>query len=199
MAKEKKKMDTAKKMKLIYSGELLIFAVIFLVLGMLKLFGVIKISERYKQRIFPIITLIGGAWFIIDFIWACVSKKHREKSALIDKFLVMPASLCTVAFDIYAFVIGPLNVNADFYQYYSSSLFLYFALIYVFQAIYHYYHPIKYLMDGIDKIEQAEAEEAKENAIDAETTEHEESAPQIENNSEPEGETKSLEEIGKSE
>ena len=50
-----------KKIKLIYSGELLAFALVFIVLGILELLKVIKLSERF-QLIFKIITLVGATW-----------------------------------------------------------------------------------------------------------------------------------------
>ena len=96
---EKQKMSDEKKMKLIYSVELSVFALIFVVLGILKLTHVLGLGQNYRQYIFPYVTLAGGAWFIADFIWALCSKKRREKAPLIDKILVLPASAFVIGFD----------------------------------------------------------------------------------------------------
>ena len=162
---EKKKLDNLTKAKLIYSIELGVFSVLFLTIAILKYLDVITFSERYRQWVFPIITLLGGTWLIIDFIWAIVSPKHREKSALIDKFLIAPASLATIAFDIYLLINGPLNVEYVIFKTYSATLFIYISIIYAFQAIYHFKHPLPYL---VNEIKKAEEEEEKEKLLEEE-------------------------------
>ena len=67
-----------KKYKLIYSGELLLIAVVFLVLGILKLTGVMT-SKQPRIAIFNWITIFGGLWIITDLIWTLVSKKRRNE------------------------------------------------------------------------------------------------------------------------
>ena len=156
---EKKKMDNITKAKLIYSIELAAFSILFLVLGILKYCNVITLSERYRQFVFPIITLLGGTWFIIDLIWAIASPKHREKSSLFDKALIAPASLATVTFDIYVLVVGGLNVEYTVFKFYSATLFIYISIIYAVQSLYHYIHPLPYLVNEIKKAEEEELKE----------------------------------------
>ena len=73
------KLSEEKKVKLIYSGELIIIAIVFLVIGILRLVGVIQTSEK-RLLIFNIITTLGGAWMIIDLVWALASERRRKKS-----------------------------------------------------------------------------------------------------------------------
>lgn len=160
----KQKMDDLTKMKLVFSGELMIFAIIFFVLGTLRLTNVIGVKEDWRRYIFPIITLAGCTWFVIDLIWAIVSKKHREKSSLLDKSLVIPSSLLVIAFDIYVLIKNPLEVSPEFFRYFTGSLFLYFGAVYVFLSIYHYFKPIKYLVIEYEKLKaEEEAEQKSEN------------------------------------
>ena len=153
---KRERMDDFTKMKLVFSGELLIFAVVFLVLGILRLTGVIQVADDWKRYLFPIITLCGCTWFVVDLIWALASKKHREKSSLVDKSLVVPSSILVIIFDIYVLIKDPLMVSKDFFRYFTGSLFCYFALVYVFLAIYHYYKPIKYLVKEYEKLKEEE-------------------------------------------
>ncbi len=162
---EKKKLDNITKAKLVYSLELGAFSLLFLVIAILKYFDVITFSDRYRERIFPIVTLLGGTWFIIDLVWAIVSSKHREKSAIIDKILVAPGSLSTIIFDVYLLINGPLNVDYVIFKTYSATLFIYISIIYAFQAIYHFKHPLPYL---VNEIKKAEEEEEKERQLEEE-------------------------------
>ena len=52
----KKKMDFATKAKLIYSGELMLFALVFITLAILKVVGVIKYNE-IRATIFNWVTI----------------------------------------------------------------------------------------------------------------------------------------------
>lgn len=179
---EKKKMDNVTKAKLIYSIELGAFSLLFLVLGLLKFFDVITLSENYRSWWFPLITLLGGTWFITDLIWAIVSKKHREKSSLFDKSLLGPASLSTIIFDIYVLITGGLNVDYNLYKYYSASLFIYISIIYAIQSIYHYKHPLPYLVNEIRKAEEEEQKEleAERAKLEAEQKEEEKTSSEEE-------------------
>ena len=80
----KKKMDFATKAKLIYSGELIIIAVAFIVIAILKLTNVFKYNET-RSLIFNWITIFGGTWVIADLIWAIVDKKRQKRICLLDK------------------------------------------------------------------------------------------------------------------
>ena len=55
----KKKMDDLTKAKLIYSGEILLFAIIFLVLGILFLVKIIDVQD-YKKWL----SILLGWWYM---------------------------------------------------------------------------------------------------------------------------------------
>ncbi len=164
MAEEKKKMDGLKKVKLIYSGELLLFAVVFVVIGILILVGVISIKD-WKRIAFSYVTLVGGAWLIADFIWTLASPKRRARKPLIDKILVLPAALTVISFDIYAFVKGMVHsdVTSPLFAYFIGGDLCYLALVYFFEAFYHYKHPLPELVEAAME-EEKEKETKEENA-----------------------------------
>ena len=84
----KKKIDELTKMKLIYSGELFLFAIVGAVLGTLFIVDVIHVKD-WKKWVFTILTLIGGIYFVVDLIWSIVSKKKRKKVSLFDKITLI--------------------------------------------------------------------------------------------------------------
>ena len=165
---EKKKLDDLTKAKLIYSGELIFFAIVFIVLGILKITNILNISKNSKAiwytYFFVILTFCGGIWFVVDFILTIKSEKRRKKSSLVDKILLLPSALATFIVDIRAFIVGiesirePLaGVNNNLLNFYTSFLFFYFAIIYIFQAFYHYKYPLPLILEEIEK-EKAEKE-----------------------------------------
>ena len=97
-------MTIEKKNKLIYSGELILIAVVFIVLGILELLKVITLSDRF-QLIFKIITLVGATWLVTDFIWTLLSKKRRANYSLMDKIMLLPLAIYLYAFDIAGFIV----------------------------------------------------------------------------------------------
>ena len=103
MAKEK--MSLEKKTKLIYSGELMIFAILFLVLATLEILNVIG-KKPITLNIFNFVTAAGGAWMIVDFFWVLFSKKRRKKNSLLDKALVVPATIFIAPLSIYQLANG---------------------------------------------------------------------------------------------
>ena len=150
-------MDPHKKMKLIYSGELLLFAVIFLVVAILKLTGVMKYNET-RRIIFNWITIFGGLWGITDFVWGLASKKRRQRISLLDKALVLPLVLFIETFDFISLIAKP--ESESFYVISIGAAFLYITVIYTFQAIYHYFYPIPGLLD--DEEEEKKDENIQE-------------------------------------
>ena len=102
----KKKMDFATKAKLIYSGELILFALVFLTLAILKMVGVIAYNE-IRAKIFNWITLFGGTWIIADLIWAIFDKKRQKRIALIDKIIHAPIGAYLIAFDLFCLITQP--------------------------------------------------------------------------------------------
>lgn len=139
-----KKLDEVTKIKLIYSGELALFSIIFIVLGILELVGVIAIKEWFLN-VFKFLTLAGSAYFIFDFITCFTNKRKREKVCLVDKF-------STIIFPPYLITIDVLLLTKNEFvwsnpQYFIGPLFIAFACAYIFQAIYHWFYPLKELFE----------------------------------------------------
>lgn len=155
----KKKMDEITKVKLVYSGELLLFSVVFLVLGLLFLFGVITVAD-WKRWAFSILTCAGGAYFLFDFIWCLASPKKRAKVSLLDKILVLPMAIPVFVFDILAFVKGWVSSQEgiEIFRYVLAISLLYYSAIYLFEAFYHYKHPIPGLIDISEESPEEEGE-----------------------------------------
>ena len=143
-----KKLDPKTKVKLIYSGELLLFAILFLVFGILKMTKIMGYNET-RRIVFNWITIFGSAWVITDLIWGLVSKKRRQRICLLDKFLTLPVGLFIMTFDFISLIAKPANDN--FYIYSIGGVFLYISIIYFFQAIYHFYKPIPGLLDDFEE------------------------------------------------
>ena len=158
MPMEKKKMPVEKKLKLIYCGELGLFAIIFAVLGSLFVAGVITPAD-WKRYVFTYLTLAGSIWLVIDFFWALLSPKRRKKVCLLDKALVLPVAPVLITFDIICII----NLCSETmpYRYFIGFDLLYLAIVYCFQAIYHYFHPTKQMEDIIQ--EALKEEQEKEN------------------------------------
>ena len=146
-----KKLDKETKYKLIYSGELALFAIVFLVFAILKFTKIMGYNET-RRVIFNWITLAGSAWGITDFIWALCSKKRRERVSLLDKILVLPLVAFIITFDLISLIAKP--ENPDFYIYMLGGAFSYVAVIYTFEAIYHFHHPIPGLLEEMEEEEE---------------------------------------------
>ena len=161
----KKKMSDFDKAKLIYSGELVLFAVVFLVLGILIMTHVISLSKNYRY-IFTFLTLGGGVFIISDFIWLCCSKKRQKKNSFLDKALVLPVGVALIVIDLISIISGIEKMPYEYFQYCCSSIFLYVALVYAFQGIYHYKVPAKALVYAYEiekKKEELEEQKKLEN------------------------------------
>lgn len=168
---KKEKMPVEKKLKLIYSGELALFFLIFGVLGCLFVFGVITPAD-WKRYAFTYVTLVGATWIIADFIWALASKKRRKKVCILDKALVLPVAPVLIAFDIYCIIHNCAETLP--YRYFIGFDLIYLSLVYLFQAIYHYFKPTKQMQDIIAealKPEPEEKEEDDQKVIEAEAEE----------------------------
>ena len=163
----KKKMDFMTKAKLIYSGELAIFAVAFLVIAILEFTQVMKINGT----LFNWITIFGGTWLFIDFFWAKFSKKRQKRVALIDKIIVLPLGLYLIAFDLYCFIAQP---EKTIYRYGIPVVLLYLAIVYTFEAIYHFKYPVPGLIEAEEQAKQAEAEAANQDNANEEIVNQEE-------------------------
>ena len=156
MAKEK--MSAEKKTKLIYSGELLIFAILFLVIATLEIIGVIG-KREIMHTIFNWVTIFGMTWIIVDFFWVLFSKKRRAKNSLLDKALLLPVAVYLITFDILCFCKLSF-ITIDFRRMMMAIAFYYIGAIYLFQSIYHYFVPVPMLLVAIEE-EKAEKEKAE--------------------------------------
>ena len=151
-------MDPHKKMKLIYSGELLFFAVLFLVFGILRITQAMPYRET-RRIVFNWITIFGAWWGIIDIVWALASKKRRTRVCLVDKFLVLPLSIFIITFDFIC-LLGEKRAET-FYILCIGIAFLYITAIYLFQSIYHYFYPIPGLFEDEEEEKKDENSEEK--------------------------------------
>lgn len=140
----KKKMDMLTKAKLIYGGELLLFAIAFFVIAILKLTGVLG-SNTVRAAIFNWVTLFGGTWLLVDLFWALFDKKRQKRIALLDKIIHAPAGAYLVAFDLFCLINKPSDPKV--YQYGVPIALGYLGLCYTFEAIYHFFYPIPGLVD----------------------------------------------------
>ena len=150
-------MDALTKVKLFYSGELLVFAIVFLVIAILKFAEVIK-GNSTRQAIFNWVTIFGGTWIIVDFFWALFSKKRRSRIALIDKIIHLPAGIYLVAFDIFCFATKPAADSAV-YHYGIPAVIMYLFVCYTFEAIYHFFYPVPGLLDAVVEVPEEENKE----------------------------------------
>ena len=140
-----KKTVFANKEVKIYTIELLVFALIYFVLGVLILVGVIPLKGTFRH-VLIYISLVGAAWFVFDFFWTLFSKKRRKTSSLFDKGLILPAVVGVVVVDILTFVMGFEESNT-IHVYFTGAFFCYLTLIFVMEAIYHIYHPLPALLE----------------------------------------------------
>ena len=157
----KTKMSVEKKTKLIYSGELIIIALIALVIGILKLVGVID-TKPVRLLVYNIISLVGAVIFIGNFVWALVSPKKRKKTSMLDSLITLPVMLYLIGFDIYCFVIGKDAVPDIIVKYSVGLVLIYIGIDYIFQGIYHYFYLTPQLAEAIKEEEDRLLEEAKQ-------------------------------------
>ncbi len=180
----KQKMSPEKKIKLIYCGELILIAIVFIVIATLDITRVLHIRD-WVLIAFNWITLFGGMWIIADFIWTLVSPKKRAKNSLLDKILLLPVGLFLIVFDIICFSknIQKSDVTYDFRLYMMVSAFYYVAAVYIFEGIYHYKYPIPMMKIAI---QEAEEEEKMKLAQKEETKTPEETPEVVESKTEKE-------------
>ena len=176
---KKKKLDMLTKAKLIYSGELALFAIVFLVFAILRITGVMA-GNSTRSAIFNWVTIFGGSWLIIDCLWALFSEKRRPKVALIDKILHAPAGIYLVSFDIYCFVTNPAG-NSDVYRYGVPIVLFYLSACYLFESIYHFFKPVPGLLE-IEDMAKAEEEAKVVSEQEAEIVESEKEGDQNDQN-----------------
>ncbi len=147
---EKKKFDDLTKVKLIYSGELIVIAIVALVIGSLQLANVIMVKELFRN-IFNWVTIFGGPIFIFVTIFSFIkSKKKGKKFEYFDKLTTLPLIIYVMTVDIICFI----NYNAlpqEFYQTYIPIGLLLLGVIYIAQGVYHWFHPLQSLLDELEQ------------------------------------------------
>ena len=163
-----------KKVKLIYSVELLIFAVVFAVLGTLILTEVISIAD-WKRIFFTYATMVGSIWIITDLIWMTRSPKRRAKNSFFDKIILLPVAVSALVFDITMLSMGQVHIpegapTHPAFHFFIGIDLIYLSLVYIAQTIYHWYHPLPSLVAAA---EEALAEEEKQKAEEAQKAEPE--------------------------
>lgn len=149
----KKKLDALTKAKLIYSGELIIIAIVFLVVAILKFTNVIPYNAT-RHLVLNWITLFGGTWVIVDFVWALLSKKRRPRISLLDKALHLPVGIYLVTFDLFCIITRP--DNPMIYRCGFPIAISYLCLCYIFEGIYHFYHPIPGILEAVVEVDDEE-------------------------------------------
>lgn len=160
----KQKMDIETKAKLIYSVELGVFALVFLVIAILKFIGVIG-TNATRLTVFNWITLFGGTWLVVDFFWAILDKKRQKRIAVIDKCIHLPAGLYLIAFDLYC-LIGKPAIESPICRYAVPIVLTYLGICYAFEAIYHFKYPVPGILDAIEEKPSEEQQQNPEEKIE---------------------------------
>ena len=159
-----------KKTRIIFLVEYLVVSSVILTLGILKLTGVIDYNPK-RLLAYNIITLIGGALVVADFLWAILSKKRRQKVSLMDKFIVLPVGLYLIMFNI--FCLSPYPVSIAYTKYSIGTTLTTVGLTQLFIGIYHFFKPSKQILEAVDQEYEAKLKEQEE-----ESKKQEENNPQ---------------------
>lgn len=170
----KKKLDALTKAKLIYSGELIIIALIFLVIAILKMTQVIPTNPT-RHLVINWITVFGGTWVVVDFFWGLLSKKRRPKISLLDKALHLPAGLYLITFDLYCII--SQTKDETILRFGFPIVIMYLCLCYIFEGIYHFYHPIPGILAAV--VEEEVPDEPTEQNEEATDNKEEEKQDEI--------------------
>ena len=149
-------MDDLTKAKLIYTLELSFFSLVFLVIGILEITQVMHISNVVLS-IFKWVTIFGSAYVIFDFIWSFVSKKRRAKVSFIDKICTIPLPFYIISIDVLLFANNELVVGNR--EYFIAPVLLYLGVVYLFQAIYQWFNPLKELIEAVEEDKKEENNE----------------------------------------
>jgi len=168
-------MNEAKKEKTVYTVELAVFAVVYLVLGILIVTNVWIIKGTFR-KVMIFVAVLACLWGIVDFFWTLLSAKRRKKYSLLDKALSLPLSLAVLGFNLYVFyewsasgsLQSAVELTTASHQVFVGVIFLYAAAMLAFEAFYHYRHPIPLLLeamgeeDGKHVPEETKEEQEKE-------------------------------------
>ena len=169
---EKKKLSDETKIKLIYSGDLLVIALVLIVIGALKYANVI-VTKPTRLFVYNILSACCGIWMVAEFIWAMVSPKKKARTPMLDKIMMLPIGVYILCFDAICFTrkamgLDPLEVYIRFSV---GTVLTVIGLVYIFQAIYHFYHPVPQIIEAIEETEKARLEEEQKALESLEKTE----------------------------
>lgn len=146
---EKKKLDDLTKIKLFYSGELIVIAIVALVIGILQLTSVLEVKELFRN-IFNWVTIFGSSLLIITSIYSLVSPKRRQKISIFDKITLFPLGIYILVIDIICFS-NYGTLPQSFYQTYIPIALIILAVVYIAQGIYHWFYPLQSLLDELEQ------------------------------------------------
>ena len=172
---QKKKMSEETKIKLIYSGELIIIAIVAIVIGALKLAGVMQ-TRPTRLLVYNIISIIGSAWLFFDLIWALASSRRRKRVCLSDKFMILPVAIYLFIFDIICFIDKAKDLTTDdvLVRISVGAVLIYIGVIYIYQGLYHYWKPVPQVIEAIEesiKVSEEKSIEASDSEINKQESE----------------------------
>ena len=72
--------------------------------------------------------------------------------AIIDKCIHLPVGFYLISFDLYCLSAKPADHNI--YRFGISSVLFYLGVCYLFEAVYHFYHPVPGLLDIEEKAKE---------------------------------------------
>ena len=162
-----KKMDELTKAKLIYTIELGVFAIAFLVVAILQYVHVIKFGENHL-RIINWISIFAASLGILDFLWFINSPVRKKKNSFLDKILILPLAIYILVFDIICFV-NYDNPQLELAQIMIPVALTYVTVIYTIEAIYHWFKPVPMLYEALE--EEKNKENPQEEVIDTQVEE----------------------------
>ena len=168
----KKKMDEYTKAKLIYTIELSVFAVAFLVVAILQIVRIINFGETHL-RVINWITVFGASIGLIDFVWFLKSPVRRKKNSMVDKCLLVPLMIYILTFDIICFI-NYANPQLELAQIMIPIALLYVTVVYTFEAIYHWYKPVPMLFEALEEEKENPQEEVNPDVDDNSNQENKE-------------------------
>ena len=157
-------MDELTKAKLIYTIELGLFAIAFLVVAILQFVRVINFGENHL-RIINWVTIFGSSIGIADFIWYILSPIRKKKNSPLDKCALVPLMIYILVFDIICFV-NYDNPQLELAQIMIPIALCYVTVIYSIEAVYHWFHPLPMLLDAV---EEDKKKENPQEVMDAES------------------------------
>ena len=150
----KKKMDELTKAKLIYTIELVIFAIAFLVVAILQFVRVINFKETHL-RIINWVTIFGSSIGLADFVWYLCSPVRKKKNSPLDKCALVPLMIYIIVFDIICFV-NYDNPQLELAQVMIPIALCYVTLVYSIEAVYHWFHPLPLIYEAVEEDKKKE-------------------------------------------